>query len=225
MDVGEWPAVSPWALLSVAAERGGDRKPRLLACAWCRHILDHLPPDRPLQGVRADWLRGVIAAAEREADGPPAPPGVPIPEPAVVTVTDPATQMVRWLTFAPGTFEPALFEEMPAVAARLLGAGGDAEWYAEFERRQRGLNALIFEIFGRGFDLPWIDPEWCTWNGGDVPNLAQTIYDDDRFDLLPILADALEEAGCDHADILTHCRGPGPHVRGCWVVDIILGKS
>jgi len=42
---------------------------------------------------------------------------------------------------------------------------------------------------------------------------------------MPILADALEDAGCTDAAILEHCRGPGPHVRGCWVVDLILGKS
>ncbi len=58
-----------------------------------------------------------------------------------------------------------------------------------------------------------------------VAALAQTIYADRAFDRLPILADALEEAGCDNADILTHCRGDGPHVRGCWVVDLILGKE
>jgi hypothetical protein len=55
--------------------------------------------------------------------------------------------------------------------------------------------------------------------------LACAIYDDRAFEQLPILADALEEAGCDNADILAHCRGPGPHVRGCWLVDLLLGKS
>jgi len=50
------------------------------------------------------------------------------------------------------------------------------------------------------------------------------IYDERAFHLPPILADALEDAGCDNADILAHCRGPGPHVRGCWVVDLLLGK-
>ena len=58
-----------------------------------------------------------------------------------------------------------------------------------------------------------------------MPKLARTIYDDRRFDLLPILADALEEAGCGDAEILAHCRGPGPHVRGCWAVDLVLGKE
>ena len=55
--------------------------------------------------------------------------------------------------------------------------------------------------------------------------MAQSIYDDRAFDRLPILADALEDAGCDKADILNHCRQPGEHVRGCWVVDLVLGKD
>jgi hypothetical protein len=55
--------------------------------------------------------------------------------------------------------------------------------------------------------------------------LAQAIYDDRTFDHLPILADALEDSGCDNQEMLTHLRGPGPHVRGCWVVDLLLGKA
>jgi hypothetical protein len=51
------------------------------------------------------------------------------------------------------------------------------------------------------------------------------MYDSCDFTAMPILADALEEAGCDQPDILAHCRGPGPHVRGCWVVDLVLGKA
>jgi hypothetical protein len=55
--------------------------------------------------------------------------------------------------------------------------------------------------------------------------MAQVIYDDRAFDHLPIVADALEEAGCDNQDILDHCRSTNEHVRGCWVVDLMLGKS
>jgi hypothetical protein len=64
-----------------------------------------------------------------------------------------------------------------------------------------------------------------TWLTPTVETLATTIYDQRAFDRLPILADALEEAGCTDADILSHCRQPGVHVRGCWVVDLILGKE
>jgi hypothetical protein len=70
-----------------------------------------------------------------------------------------------------------------------------------------------------------IAPTWLVWNSGTIPKLAQAIYDERRFANLPILADALEEAGCDSADILFHCRQPGEHVRGCWVVDLLLGKE
>jgi Inner membrane component of T3SS, cytoplasmic domain len=70
-----------------------------------------------------------------------------------------------------------------------------------------------------------MDPSWLAWNEGTIRRMAQTIYDERRFRDLPILADALEEAGCDNQDILHHCRQWGEHGRGCWVVDNLIGKS
>jgi hypothetical protein len=67
-----------------------------------------------------------------------------------------------------------------------------------------------------------MSPAWRTAN---VTALAQAIYDERAFDRLPSLADALEDAGCDNQDILQHCRSGGEHVRGCWVVDLLLGKE
>jgi hypothetical protein len=58
-----------------------------------------------------------------------------------------------------------------------------------------------------------------------VVKVAQAIYDERAFDRMSILADALEEAGCTDQDILAHCRSGGDHVRGCWVVDLVLGKE
>ena len=66
------------------------------------------------------------------------------------------------------------------------------------------------------------DPSWLT---STVLTLAEGIYADRAFDRLPLLADALEEAGCADAEILRHCRKPGEHVRGCWLLDLLLGKS
>jgi len=66
------------------------------------------------------------------------------------------------------------------------------------------------------------NPAWTT---STVVALAQGMYAERDFSAMPILADALQDAGCDNDDILNHCRGAGPHVRGCWVVDGILGKS
>jgi hypothetical protein len=86
--------------------------------------------------------------------------------------------------------------------------------------------ALMRCVFGNPFrSMPTADLTWLAWNDGTVPKLAQAIYEERHFADLPILADALEEAGCDNADILTHCRGGGEHVRGCWVVDLLLGKE
>ena len=81
---------------------------------------------------------------------------------------------------------------------------------------------LFRDIFGNPFRPVNLDPSWLT---PIVVALAQQIYDDRAFDKMPTLADALEEAGCDNTDLLNHCRGLGPHVRGCWVVDLVLGKE
>jgi hypothetical protein len=72
---------------------------------------------------------------------------------------------------------------------------------------------------------PTTAPAWLAWNDGAVRRMAQAIYDDRRFADLPILADALEDAGCTDAALLAHCRGPGAHVRGCWVVDLLTGRG
>jgi hypothetical protein len=64
--------------------------------------------------------------------------------------------------------------------------------------------------------------EWLTWNGGTVGQIAQAIYEEEAFDRMPILADALEEAGCADADLLCHLRSAGSHARGCWALDAVL---
>jgi hypothetical protein len=77
---------------------------------------------------------------------------------------------------------------------------------------------------------PAIEPAWLGWNGGLVPRLAEAAYEERTLPegtldpaRLAILADALEDAGCTDNAILDHLRGPGPHVRGCWAVDLVLG--
>lgn len=82
--------------------------------------------------------------------------------------------------------------------------------------------AILRDIIGNPFRPVTFDPAWQT---STVTALAQAIYEEQAFDRLPILADALEDAGCTTADILGHCRGDGEHVRGCWVVDLVLGKE
>lgn len=86
--------------------------------------------------------------------------------------------------------------------------------------------ALLHCIFG---PLPFrpitIDPLWRTWNDGLIVQMAQNMYEERDFNDLPILSDALIDAGCSNQDIIDHCRSKEPHVRGCWVVDLLLGKE
>lgn len=81
---------------------------------------------------------------------------------------------------------------------------------------------LLRDIFGNPFRPVAFDPAWQT---ADATGIAGRMYESRDFSAMPILADALEEAGCTNADVLLHCREPGVHVRGCWVVDGVLGKS
>jgi hypothetical protein len=111
----------------------------------------------------------------------------------------------------------ALFQNHEATHAISASAGlaDSAPAIAEQAR-------LFRDIFGNPFRPVTFDPAWQTNN---VASLAQAIYDERAFDRMPILADALEDAGCTNPDVLNHCRQPGEHVRGCWVVDLLLGKS
>jgi hypothetical protein len=81
---------------------------------------------------------------------------------------------------------------------------------------------LIREVFGPSLAPITVDPDWRT---DTAVTLAAQMYESRDFSPMPILADALQDAGCDNEDILSHCRSDGPHVRGCWVVDLVLGKE
>jgi hypothetical protein len=99
---------------------------------------------------------------------------------------------------------------------------GSAVYRARLVAEHAFQAALVREVFGNPFRPADFDSDWRTET---VLLLARQMYESGEFDAMPILADALQDAGCHNEDILSHCRGPGPHVRGCWVVDLILGKE
>jgi hypothetical protein len=84
---------------------------------------------------------------------------------------------------------------------------------------------LLRELVGNPFRPVAAEPAWLRWNDGAVVKMAKAIDGAGRFADLPILADALEDAGCDNDDLLSHCRTPDGHAAGCWAVDLILGKE
>jgi hypothetical protein len=81
---------------------------------------------------------------------------------------------------------------------------------------------FLRDIFGNPFRPVTLNKSWRTT---DAVGVARSVYDSRDFSPMPILADALEDAGCDNAEVLAHCRGDGPHARGCWVVDWVLNKA
>jgi len=136
---------------------------------------------------------------------------------------DTATQMEEEIDHLRcGSEEVSLFDEQNRVvgSVRLETAYFAALDTARLAGKRRG--NILRDIFGNPFRPLTIDPRWLT---PTVVSVANGIYSDRAFDRLPILADALQDAGCDNADILHHCRSDGPHGRGCWVIDLLLEKE
>jgi hypothetical protein len=186
------------------------RKLRLFACACCRRVWDRFPDD----------CRQRIVIGERYADDE-------------IPFRDVERAAAPWGTGAGYDSETG---GGPEVDASMLPVYSDptysalwaneAAWLAKDHGAERRVQSEVLrDIVGNPFRRVRIDHCWIVWNSGTLRELAQAIYTDLAFDRLPILADALEDAGCTNADILAHCRGPGPHVRGCWVIDLLLGKS
>lgn len=228
MTEAEWVACEePALMLAFLHHRASGRKLQLFACACCRQIW-HLITD-----TRS---RSAVEVAERYA--------ADLATPAELRLVDEqAAQAVRDAIHSRQTSEYNI-PEMFTTAARAawFAATPDADLdtasavisaYSLLARSgNTGLGPLFVvkkhcsllarETFGNPFRPVTIDPSWVT---STVIALARGIYEERAFDRMPILADALQDAGCENEDMLSHCRGEGTHVRGCWVVDLVLGKE
>lgn len=218
--------------------KGSDRKLRLFACA-CYGRLSHLLPD-PL-------ARAAVKVAERFADGEAAADEL---ERASAQVRGPRNALEGSWRASRGAERVALLPTCEALALGGVVCWAEAPKAAYYAASNayltfacimnpdeatygRGFGAsqaaeeraqadLLRCIFGNPFRRVTADPKWLT---SDVVALARTIYDDKAFDRLLVLADALRDAGCDDESIPAHCRGEQGHARGCWVVDLVLGKE
>ena len=186
----------------------GRRLLRLYGCASCRRVW-HLVPDGA--------CRRAVELAEAYADG----------QAAKAVLRKALKAAAPFLHAGPGAVNrsavQAVFYAAAPDALRVTQAGpfasaalhdGGTTDDGDFCHRLR-------DMFGNPFRPVGLDPAWRT---PTVTALAVGIYEQRAFDRMPILADALQEAGCENEDVLDHCRGDGPHARGCWVVDAILGK-
>jgi hypothetical protein len=126
------------------------------------------------------------------------------------------------LELAPAVWRALSLPAWMAVRAE-QAAARDARTRREArERRRQG--ELLQEVLGNPFRPARLDPAWLRWDGGSAVRVARAIHEERAFEQLPVVADALEEAGCTDPDLLGHLRGPGPHVTGCWALDRILGN-
>jgi hypothetical protein len=217
-------------MLEVFFGQGRNRKLRLFACACVRRVAEFVSDRRS---------RIALEVAERFADGDATWEELQVAHHAAREATrrfggaqHPAEFAARDAASA-GAFAAAQNAARTAGhAARTVATAGEFGAYDSLAAAITAMSAaeqdqclILRDIMGNPFRAPAIDPLWAHWNGATVLRLAQAIYAGRHFEDLPVLADALEEAGCQESALLVHCRGGGEHFRGCWVVDALLGKE
>jgi hypothetical protein len=216
----------------------GDRKARLFACACCRRVWHLLGDPRSYLAVQTVERveDGWAGEEERTAAKCVARAAVDevrerYPYPDYLVRAEHSARMAVWMA------TERTLHAIPHVASHAADAVGRQALAAAVDRTDLRASRLAAEqvekqrqadlyrdIAGNPFRPVRIDPDWLSWREGTIPKIAHALYDERAFDRLPILADALEDAGCSNDDILQHCREPGEHVRGCWVVDLLTGR-
>jgi hypothetical protein len=221
-------------MLAFLQGKVSDRKLRLFFCACCRRIWSYMLDERSRKAVEVAerFCDGLATQAELFAAGNGAREAAQLTNSSEARVAWSAAWVAEHASSVRLPVSSVLSADalVNATLQMQIDYGREMRIASELSKRldrkeKRTEAELLRHIVGNPFHQVSVDSRWCAWNDGTVPKLTQSIYADQGFDRLPILADALEDAGCDNADILAHCRGPGPHVRGCWVVDLILGKS
>jgi hypothetical protein len=214
-------------LFGLSASEDALRRLRLFACA-CLY---------PIRVHGHGTFKTAIETAERFADGMASPEELKAAEQAAAALADPEGQE---------SYADRAWMQPDAVSSALASIAGSHVQYSvdsivnygvallSIDWEREGIEAAAFprflcQLFRCVFRNPFrdaaVDTSWLTWNNHTISKLAQAIYLERCFQDLPILADALEEAGCTSADLLGHLRGPGPHARGCWALDLVLRKN
>jgi len=194
------------------------RQLRWLGCACCRmvwQILSH------------DLLYHIVEVAERFAEQP----DIPVPSSQRLQLVN-ETRRVRWKAPQNEFISPILWLLSGELTAEHVIYLQQKIWLASelsADKANRRLVGLARDIFGNPFRPFTFDP---SWRSDDVMALALAAFEERSLpeghlevDRLAVLADALEDAGCTIDALLSHLRGPGVHVRGCWALDLILGRS
>ena len=192
------------------------RKERLFACACCRLWWDHLTDERS---------RRAVEIGEAVADGPVSKVAIKRAHTEAVAAASEVPSLRRGYSLAASVeivMNPDRDDVFVATTMRLRDAGPDLRLCTQKESELAQAN-LLRDVIGNPFRKVKFSPDWRT---DTAVALAKQMYEAREFSAMPILADALQDAGCDNDTILNHCRDAKlPHVRGCWVVDLVLDKK
>jgi hypothetical protein len=214
---------------------GPGRKLRLFAAGCCHHVQHLLTDPRSLQAldIIERYVDGQATKAERREAANPAGRVTFDLERETDGRLQAASAVCSALVDIMDEFTDVTQAAKEAAEAATVARSDPERDYDEYQKDKEAEEAyqaqLLRDIFGNPFRPVSFDPAWRTTT---VLALAQAAYQERSLPAgtldvtrLAILADALEDAGCTDADILSHCRNPGPHVRGCWVVDLVLAKQ
>jgi hypothetical protein len=219
MDEAEWlVCTDPIPMLMFVRGKASERKVRLFACACCRRVWHSLVNERSREAVRV---------AESFADGSSSSDDL---KAAYRPAYDASNEAMDGAHFA-----AALTAERPGTDAGLYAADGVQSAFrgVELQAVEAAHVGLVWEVFANPFcPSPPLPSVVLTWNNGIVRRIAEAIYQERQMPdgtldnaRLTVLADALLDASCDNEELIAHCREPGPHVRGCWVIDLVLAKQ
>jgi hypothetical protein len=219
MTEGQWLTSSDtYNLLSYLSDRASSRKLRLFAVSC----------------IRYDWKswtrrkeQTAVLTAEKMADGLASEEQI---EKAREDLAQLLEQLDEWgdLECMPHVPECLLYEDfgwhdaVVCIGQVLANAQSGPEGFDGCDKEvETELAVLLRDIFGNPFRRVAFDPRWRT---PDVMGLALGIYEDQAFDRMPLLADALMDASCDDEQVLAHARADG-HLRGCWLINLVLAKQ
>jgi hypothetical protein len=214
MTEAEWLACEdPQPMLEFLRGKVSDRKLRLFACGCCRRVEQFLGEDSNRD----------VQVAEKFADGLASEDELWRAHANYAADEDPALDAAADSDAFPYTAAHAAYKAACIAAHQWKPIRYDPAFQERMTREQKVHCKLLCCIFG---PLPFrsiaLDPSWLT---PAVTSLATAIYQERAFDRLPILADALEDAGCGNQEVLSHLRSGGEHCRGCWPLDLVLGKE
>jgi hypothetical protein len=221
-----WACADPQLMLEHLRGRASDRKLWLFACACCRSMWEQLQETD-------ERICRVVEAVERHADGLDRPGafeklGQWACELRGQVLDDPSLLASAW-SVALATTDEVAWNAACFVAPYACEVAGYFDGYEPQTSGQARAEALaqcelLRDVFGNPFRRA---PVLIAWTEGHphIGQMARSFYLERNFADLPVLGDALEEAGCTDEDVLEHCRAGGEHVRGCWLVDALLGKA